>query len=251
MRVLLDIGNTRLKWALHSRDGLSPQQALPVAGLTAEQLHQEVFAALTGVQSVRVSNVAGEQMASCVQVAAQRAFGLQAEFVTAAASARIQGRDIRNGYAQPVQLGVDRWLALLGAAALTHAPVLVVSIGTAMTLDALDAGGQHLGGMIVPGPALMTRSLLRHTSDIARRATQPVSSAATSGWFADNTLDCVEQGALRAAASLIAVTHAHLSATNHAELLLTGGAAGPVQSLLTQPCRHEPDLVLQGLALDS
>src|SRR5208337_55868 len=78
---------------------------------------------------------------------------------------------IRNAYHEPWRLGVDRWVALIGARDFFpgHA-LLIVSVGTAMTIDLLDARGRHRGGLITPGPRLMIDALLERTAGIRRRA---------------------------------------------------------------------------------
>lgn len=246
MRLLLDIGNTRIKWTVQSDAGLEEQQAMAHAGLSVAQLGTQVFAPSGQVTQVLVSNVAGAAMADQVRQAARDCWQLEPVFVTARASVTLHDRVLRNAYAQPEKLGVDRWLAMLGAYAQQPGAVLVASVGTALTLDAVTAEGRHLGGMIVPGPALMMRSLMQGTSDIAARAVQ---GSHGEDFFADNTLGCVYQGATHAAVALIEAAQARLQAqTGAARLLLTGGAAPPLHAQLSVPARLIPDLVLQGLA---
>src|SRR4029453_14673479 len=155
---------------------------------------------------------------------------------------------IRNAYPQPAKLGVDRWLAMIGAHALERGPVCIVSVGTAMTIDGVAADGRHLGGVIVPGPDLMITSLLKNTSDIAQRAQQ---GATSDGLFADNTLGAIQQGADHALAALVerAVGVMRRTLNEAPKLLVTGGASDPVEKALGLPYRAGPALVLQGLAV--
>lgn len=247
MRLLLDIGNTRIKWAVQTATGLEAQQAIAHATLSAAQLGTQVFAPCGQVSQLLVSNVAGAAMAEQVRQAARDCWQLEPEFVTATPSTPVAGRVLHNAYAEPAKLGVDRWLAMIGAYAMESTAALVVSIGTAMTLDALTAQARHVGGMIVPGPDLMMNSLMRNTSDIATRAHQGKHG---DDFFADNTLGCVYQGALHATTALIEAAYARLrAAEGEARLLLTGGAAAQVQGQLTMPVQVVPDLVLRGLAV--
>ncbi len=248
MRLLLDIGNTRIKWAVQTDTGLDEQQAITHAGLSVAQLGTQVFAPIGQVAQVLVSNVAGPAMAEQIRQAARDCWQLEPQFVVATASVTVAGRVVRNAYKEPQKLGSDRWLAILGAYALEPTAALVVSVGTAMTLDALDATGQHLGGMIVPGPDLMMSSLMHNTSDIAARAQQGQHGDA---FFADNTLGCVYQGSIHATTALIEAAYARLRADGPARLLLTGGAAPQVQTHLSVPVQLLPDLVLRGLAMYS
>jgi type III pantothenate kinase len=246
MRLLLDIGNTRIKWAVQTSKGLDEQQAIAHAELSAAQLGTRIFAPSGQVSQVLVSNVAGAAMADNVRQAARDCWQLEPQFVVSPASASVAGRVLHNAYAEPEKLGVDRWLAMLGAYSQQASAALVVSVGTAMTIDAITAAGTHLGGLIVPGPDLMMHSLMRNTSDIARHAER---GDYGNEFFAHNTLGCVYQGAVHAAVSLIEAAHARLnSQAGSARLLLTGGAALHLQAHLTVPTLLVPDLVLQGLA---
>ncbi|MGC3982826.1 MAG: type III pantothenate kinase [Steroidobacteraceae bacterium] len=255
MRLLLDIGNTRLKWAVQAAQGLREQQAVVHAGLSAAQLQAQVFAPSGAVSRVLVSNVAGPAMAEQVRQAARECWGIEPEFKMATASSSLEQGLLHNAYVEPAKLGADRWAALLGAYAMQSSAALVVSIGTALTIDALaidvlTAQGRHLGGMIAPGPDLMMSSLMRHTSDIAERARPShLGGEAGDAFFADNTLGCVYQGSVHAAVGLIEAAYAQLCAvTGEARLLLTGGAAAAVQGRLSMPVQAVPDLVLKGLA---
>jgi type III pantothenate kinase len=130
---------------------------------------------------------------------------------------------------------------------LEHRAACVVSVGTAMTVDGVDAVGQHLGGIIVPGPDLMVATLFRNTSDIALRAAH---GSQGTDLFADNTQAAVHQGAAHALAAVIERTchdmHARLG--EMPALLITGGASGRVTGALRVAFRLVPDLVLRGLA---
>ena len=164
--LLIDVGNTRIKWARLEQGALQPQSASPHADWTAQTFVDHLGPACADAQRVLVSNVAGPRMAQVIRAGLAQARHVAPEFVTSTATAG----GVRNAYSQPAQLGVDRWLAIIGAHALERGAVCVVSVGTAMTIDGVDANGQHLGGVIVPGPDLMMASLLQHTSDLAERS---------------------------------------------------------------------------------
>jgi type III pantothenate kinase len=251
VRLLLDIGNTRIKWAAQTAAGLDEQQAIAHADLNAAQLGTQVFAPSGQIAQLLVCNVAGAAMAEQVRQAARDCWQIEPIFVVSSASVLVSGRMLRNAYTEPAKLGVDRWLAMIGAYAMAPTAALVVSVGTAMTLDAFTANavsgeGWHLGGMIVPGPDLMMHSLMRNTSDIATRAQQGQHG---DRFFADNTLGCVYQGAVHATTALIEAAYTRLLHTDRdARLLLTGGAATQVEKHLSMPVQVVPDLVLRGLA---
>ena len=123
-----------------------------------------------------------------------------------------------------------------------------MDVGTAATIDAVTADGQHLGGFIVPGPQLMVGSLLRGTSDLALHTA--ASSAGAASGFADNTRDAIERGCHLAVAALIDRGVADMARRlgQRPKLLLTGGAAPAIAALLETPADVVPDLVLRGLA---
>jgi type III pantothenate kinase len=242
--LLVDIGNTRIKWAWLERGRLQPQSAAPHADWTAQTFIETILAAASGSGRVWVSNVSGPRMAQVVRAALAQSWQVEPEFVTSTAAAG----GVRNAYPQPMKLGVDRWLAIIGAHALERGAVCVVSVGTAMTIDGVAAQGRHLGGVIVPGPDLMVSSLLQNTSDIAHRAEQ---GSTSDGLFADNTLGAIRQGADHAAAALVerAVNVMREQLNETPKLLLTGGASARLEKSLALPHRRVPDLVLQGLAV--
>jgi type III pantothenate kinase len=242
--LLIDVGNTRIKWARFEDGVLQPQSAAPHADWRVPTLAETVLQRGARSDRVLVSNVSGPRMANIVREALAQTWRIEAQFVVSTALAG----GIRNAYPQPAKLGVDRWLAMIGGHALEHGAVCVVSVGTAMTIDGVDAGGRHLGGVIVPGPDLMVGSLLTNTSDIAQRAKQ---GAATDGLFADNTLGAIRQGAEHALAALVerAVGTMRRALSETPKVLVTGGASERVEKVIGVPYRVVPDLVLQGLAV--
>lgn len=254
MKLLLDIGNTRIKSALLTAQGLSEQHAIAHAGLDSAQLRTRVLDEYASVQAVWVSNVAGTEIGQCITQAAYDQWQIQPTFVSSTA----QCGAVRNAYPEPEKLGVDRWLALIGTHAMNTsnppskqwAHALIVSVGTAMTIDALAANGVHRGGLIVPGPDLMMRSLMHHTSDIATHA---LNGEQGTAFFANNTLGAVYQGAVYACAALVDAAYAQLAATEPTHLVLTGGGAELIAPRLTTATQQVPalipDLVLRGLAV--
>lgn len=244
MPLLIDIGNTRIKWVRFEHGKLQPQAAAPHADWSAKTFIETVLHSGGRDARVLVSNVSGPRMTDIVRSAVMQTWQVEPEFVTSSAAAG----GIRNAYPRPQQLGVDRWLAIIGAHALERTAVCVVSVGTALTIDGVAADGRHLGGVIVPGPDLMVSSLLRNTSDIAERAQQ---GRASNALFADNTLGAIQQGAQHALAALVerAVGVMRHSLQETPTVLMTGGASACVEKSLGLPYRAVPDLVLRGLAV--
>jgi type III pantothenate kinase len=153
-----------------------------------------------------------------------------------------------NAYAEPWRLGVDRWVALIGArSCLPGRALCIASVGTALTLDLLDAGGRHRGGAIAPGPDLMVRALLERTAGIARRASG--GGGAGRSLYTRSTRAAIEAGARHACAALIerAVEEGRRRLGRRPLLLLTGGGAAALAPLLGGPWRRDEGLVMRGL----
>jgi type III pantothenate kinase len=223
-------------------------------------------AAGTSDTQMYVCNVAGSTVERRIRAAATRA-GLPApRFVRTQAAAA----GVRTRYREPWRLGVDRWMALIGARArYPSAPLCLVSIGSAMTIDLLEPDGVHAGGCIVPAPPMMIEVLLSRTAGIRRRAglrgTQAprralagVRAVSARTLFARDTRTALIAGARQACASLVeqALQEARRKLGRKGagkgggvRLLLTGGGAALVAPLLRARHRREPDLVLRGLAL--
>jgi type III pantothenate kinase len=149
-----------------------------------------------------------------------------------------------NGYRDPQQLGPDRWAALIGAHHGEAGHKLVVNAGTALTIDALTAEGRFLGGLIVPGPALMRRSLDRGTAGL--RLTEGALRD-----FPDNTPDAITSGAVQAGAGAIERLGEAMAARGSppARIILSGGAAAEFAGPLPWPATLRENLVLDGLLL--
>lgn len=244
MLLLIDIGNTRIKWARFDAGSMGPQAAAVHANWTPQDFIQQILNSGPRAGRVLIANVGGKRMGELAQAAIASAWQVEPRFLHSPAAQA----GIRNAYPEPAKFGVDRWLCLLGGRALEPRPLCVVSVGTAMTIDGLDAGGQHLGGVIVPGPDLMVSSLLKNTSDIAHRA---VGGQARDALFADNTLGAIQQGAIHSLAALVerALQTLEQQLGEAPVLLLTGGAASRLQGAIRCAGREIPDLVLRGLAV--
>jgi type III pantothenate kinase len=242
--LLVDIGNSRVKWAVLAEGALTPQRAAAHAGWSVGDWRRELLAH-PGIRRVVAATVAGGASAELLRQAVRTQLGCEVEFVTTSGAAA----GVRNAYPDPRLLGVDRWLAVIAAHDVTHEPCCVVDVGTAATIDAVTGDGQHLGGCIVPGPALMVSSLLQGTSDLEAHASSSVSVAGSL--FASNTRDAIERGCVVALAALADRAAQDLERMVGAvpTLLFTGGAASLVAPYVRTPARLVPDLVLQGLAV--
>jgi type III pantothenate kinase len=246
MMLLIDIGNTRVKWSrLFPGGTLGEQTASSHGGWTSENWRDALFGG-PRVDRVIVASVAGDAVDARLAAAAKLAGARELNFVATLREAA----GVRNGYADPAQLGVDRWVAVIGAFALCRSACVVADVGTAATIDLVHGDGRHLGGYIVPGPALMVNSLLRATSDLGDRHASGCGPSPGAG-VPDNTRDAIEYGCPLAVATLVdrCVMDAGATLGGAPRLYLTGGAALSVLPNLRSSAEHCPDLVLRGLAV--
>jgi type III pantothenate kinase len=241
--LLVDVGNSRVKWACCERGMLGTQRAADHASWQANDWRTALFADAV-VDRVVAASVAGGASLMALDEAARAATGHGIERVTT----QREAGGVVNGYADPGLLGVDRWLAAIGAYRRTRGACIVADIGTAATVDVVAHDGRHRGGYIVPGPRLMVASLLHGTSDLA--SFHANSSPGTEPAFADNTRDAIERGCRLALAAWVdrCVADAGKLLGTAAHLLLTGGALPEVLPYLETRGEEVPDLVLRGLA---
>lgn len=241
MCLLIDIGNTRLKWAVKHPNGLHSGQTF---FLKSQPLHKSLELAWTHLERPTraiAANVAGAAVADQLSRWIRLQWSLDVEFV----SSRRQDHGVRIAYPDPSKLGVDRWVCLLALRHFYLLPACVVDCGTAITLDVLEKTGNHRGGLIMPGLELMKASLLQGTSEIAD------SCGAGRARLADNTGEAIESGGILAAAGMVEMVLQKLEreAGPSLSLIVTGGDARRVAAQLARRAILAPDLVLQGLAV--
>ena len=239
-RWLFDLGNTRLKCAqLHDDGRIGDMLALAHYGRVGEG-DDGIAAALPASLNGDVAYVASVA-ASAATAALLDALTQRFTRISIACTQRTFA-DVRIAYDNPAALGVDRFLALLGARARHRQAALIVGIGTALTIDLLDADGRHRGGRIAPSPGLMRDAL-------HQRAVQlPVSGGAYVE-FASDTIDALASGCEGAALALIERSMAEVARSlgTPPSLLLHGGGAQALLPHLPHP-ESTPALVLEGLA---
>jgi type III pantothenate kinase len=235
---LFDLGNTRLKWARFDDGGLREHGALAHGEPGFEHALDACLAELPRAERALLASVAGEDLAARVAALAAR-HGVPCERV----HTQSEFAGLRIAYAEPARLGVDRFLALLGAHRRGPGPWLIVGVGTALTVDLL-ADGEHLGGLIAPSPALMREMLASRVPALDVAGGERVD-------FARCTEDALAGGTVGAALGLIERSHARASeclGTTPA-LLIAGGGGDSLLAALRVPAEAAPDLVLEGLAV--
>ena len=264
MKLLVDVGNQRLKWATidtdHKLDGRSGTLELDDSNrplVLATQLDP-----IGRPESVWVSCVAKPEIRKVLDNFAHSEWSLKPFFI----SSPKRQAGIVNAYADPASLGSDRWAALVAVGDLfPRQPVIVVDAGTAITVDLLDDSGRFQGGVIFPGIQTMQSALIHHTENI--NFSRAIDLADQVNAIATNTRSAVVNGALMATAGginlAIAKQQAHLQAgldsaepeSNEHEsdcrVVMAGGDARRLEPLLAARVTIRPDLVLWGLSVIS
>lgn len=229
--LLVDIGNTRIKYAIADAHG--DFQVVRYCQSVADLSY-----CIASVQQVLVANVG---QASVVDALKGLAGGLNVrcrQIVT-----QPSAFDIECAYQQVENLGVDRWVAVLGARKLTDLPSAVLDFGTANTCD-LVAGNQHVGGWIAPGYSLMRDSLVKNTQNVfadARECSQLV--------LGDSTESCVSSGCMAAQLGLVSMAEHYLKQNfEEFRIFVTGGLARDVAKSTHINVEFVENLVLIGLS---
>lgn len=239
MNLLLDLGNSRLKWGLTNGTG-QPLVANGSVSYEADELEK-----LPAVW--RDKTVGRVCYASVVGPDAEQA--VLSRLPSSAPLTRLavltHFGTLHNGYATQETLGLDRWAAAIGAWTQVQGGCLVISAGTATTIDVIEAiegGGLYRGGLIVPGIDLMLQSLHRGTA----RLPDATGRYRAAPDVPDNTEDAMLSGAIDATCGAITRMAARLP--SDAPWLLTGGSAQRLHEALNNRTTLVTGLVLQGLA---
>jgi type III pantothenate kinase len=244
--VLFDIGNTRLKWGMLTASG-----EVAAGGYRShKECESDNYAAVldtlpADIDRAVAANVAGRRVAADISRVIDEKAGIDIDFVTSGAEAC----GLSNGYDEPARLGVDRWVACVGAwTRYSGEALLVVDAGTATTLDAIDSSGRHLGGLILPGLTLMGRVLDAATSGIGTDGAG-AEDPEPENLFGRNTDQAVRSGALAAICGAMERACRVLEGIDQLpRILLTGGDARRIQRQWHYTVENRPDLVLEGLA---
>ena len=240
----VDIGNTRLKWALYEKG--EPGAAMVTHGAVfleaIDSLAERAWRDLEMPAKMLGSVVAGEGIRRRTEEQLEL-WDVEPRWVVSSAAAG----GVTNGYDHPIRLGVDRWVAMIGARQRILArgparPALVIMVGTAVTVDALDTDGRFLGGLILPGFGLMLRALEMGTAGLK------VPTGETTE-FPTNTSDALMSGGVFAIAGAVERQHKRLQARAGVlpKVLIAGGAAVKLAPALDVEFEIVDSLLFEGL----
>jgi type III pantothenate kinase len=252
---LIDAGNSRAKWAVANHEGTTGEDTWLADGAVATALFEDALPQLASlitthtVQHVDVSNVAGPRAEALIRRAVAP---LEPRFHLA----QKEAFGIRNQYFAPIRLGIDRYAALVAVhhfKTFEKMSKLVVTAGTALTLDALTHEGVFLGGGIAPGLEVMRRALNRDTADLPLAADNDLPE---DDDFGRTTEEAIASGARDAAVGAVLMSAQRLARhTDTPILIVLAGGSAPVLSMPLKSNLHqfgaaitiEDNLVLQGL----
>ncbi len=246
MKLLLDIGNTAVSWAVATDAGTGPvgwfDHARGEQGIN--DLMGSAWSELDSIATVIAVNVAGGRIAGMIDDYVAGRWQITPRYVQV--STRAFG--VTNGYRRAADLGADRWVAMIAAYNRQKKAVCVVDCGTAITLDVVDASGQHRGGLILPGIAMLYSALQVNTKDIGA-----LNVAMPTGLLGDGTQACVASGAAWLAAAAIdrLVADIQKDMPGSVDVIMTGGNAAKLADLMNTQVQLEPGLILEGLLLFS
>lgn len=243
--LLFDAGNTRLKWGVLSGTRISPSGAIEYDALRASGFKSITSRMPRKVSDVLISNVAGTGFATRLSAV----IGIHCDAGVHFARSERCAFGLTNGYKQPRRLGVDRWVAMIGARAEFSSAVCVIDAGTAITIDAVDRSGVHLGGQIIPGLQMMTKALSDETSNVGAGRRKITDPGQGMPMFAQRTSAAVNNGSLGAICGAIERSVRSMRGAGYRpKIVLTGGDASRILKQLEGNIIHRPNLVLQGLA---
>ncbi|MFZ0488124.1 MAG: type III pantothenate kinase [Arenicellales bacterium] len=238
MKLVVDVGNSRIKWARIDGGRLGPGRRAERCG-SLEKLLDQLWHVDEAPSTVMISSVAGADADAAIERWITNRWGFRPDWFRS----RSETLGLINGYRDSEQLGSDRWAALVGARGLLPGPFGVIDCGTAVTLDVIDERDRHLGGLIGPGLELAQLSLLAGTASIGEAGNQAV------GLLGRNTADCVANGTTLGLAGALERWMAEVEeSVNGVSWLATGGAWPRLSSRIRKTVRYDPDLVLKGLA---
>lgn len=239
--LLVDVGNTHLKWAWSEQLGSEPFQIVAYRSLPLHDLPGLCWTHLHRPQRVLIANVAGSLIEDTLSRWMDNRWGVTPDFI------RSQKRawGVVNSYTDPGTLGVDRWLTLVAAQNRQLSPACILDCGTAITLDLIDGEGVHRGGLILPGFQSMRKAVLGSTR-IQTGETNPL-----TGLLAHDTAGAIALGAIQAVVSLVkrVLDESEEEIGQRPGLLLTGGGADYLKAHLDEPWDLKPDLVMSGLSV--
>lgn len=235
MKLLIDIGNSRIKWGVTGTGTDVKDCGVGSQDLRALRRRIGCLAEKHPLRKALVVSVGEEGLYRDVVELVREVTGLPVHLF----ESRATEAGVTSAYADPAHLGADRWAAVIAAYHLYGAPVLVCDCGSAVTLDLVGEGGYHQGGYILPGLSMSRRALWLNTANVPEADGGDLAPAADSG-------PAVAAGTLL---QLVAAIETAYARNNRPRCVLAGGDAKFLGRFLGIPFHHDTELVLKGLAI--
>lgn len=238
--LLIECGNTRCKWGHPGREGITQLGVCSYAELSDAATLARAWQSAGECGRIWIASVSTNPLV-------EEAVGLLRQAQDTRITQLFPRQDycgLHLAYERPDTLGVDRWLAMLGALERSQQAVCLVDCGTAMTVDVVSAERRHLGGLIIPGLELMRNSLHHGTGLLPR-----IEGQGGESLLGTNTETCIANGTLSALAGAVNLVRHEMAYLGEIHGIITGGNACDVLPLLQGQWDHRPQLVLEGMAV--
>ncbi|MCX4188215.1 type III pantothenate kinase [Methylophaga sp. OBS4] len=241
MKLLVDIGNSRVKWTCVDKDGIAEGQSFQRSKTGIKASLNKAWKALTDISAVYVANVAGDKLAEQLTDWTEKQWQLTPKFV----STEKKRFGVTNAYEDPEKLGIDRWLSLIAARQHARQAQCIIDCGTAITIDIVTKTGVHKGGMILPGLGLMRSSLAANANALTEETDEQEFAT-----LATNTFSAIQAGTLYSVTATLEriINDLKDNFDDHIRFIITGGDAEQLLPLLSDEVTFYPDIVLKGLA---
>jgi type III pantothenate kinase len=241
MKLLVDIGNSRVKWATLDKEGLSPSQSFQRSKTGIKASLNKAWKSLEDIKAVYVANVGGDKLGQQLSEWTEKHWDITPKTI----QSEQKRFGVSNAYDEAEKLGIDRWLSLIAARQHARQAQCIIDCGTAMTIDIVTKTGQHQGGMILPGLSLMRSSLAANTDALTEDEGEKEFKT-----LAANTYSAIQAGTLYSVTATLEriISDLKLSFKDQIRFIITGGDAEHLLPLLPDELHHYPDIVLKGLA---
>ena len=244
--LLLDIGNTRIKWGIFDNHNILINGAVNVRESQKDNFLSLYQSFPSGIEKAVASSVLDPDISLKLNKTFKSFFGFKIEFIEPSENSH----NVLNGYDEPLSLGVDRWVAMIAAYTEFKKNVMIVDLGTAITIDLIDKYGTHRGGKIFPGFKLMSEALNKNTSNIQQTMNlHDIEKKDIQSW-GKNTRNVIISGITSAISGAIQVSLDKLNSDiEEPVVIITGGDFEFFKDYLDGVYKFRPNLVLSGLAV--
>ena len=241
MKLLVDVGNSSVKWCIESEGNLLGFCSFPYDVSVLNNLLETEWTRIKTPEKIIVSNVAGKSVRELMDALCDKFWKIRPVYIRVSE----QACGVKNGYREISQLGTDRWAAVIAAWQIYKKAACVVDCGTAMTIDAISPEGEYMGGLILPGLELMQRSLSVKTD-----ALDMVKDTKKISEFSDNTEQGQVSGCILSMVALIEHMYNHMNTIFGNDLVGIASGSGfySLKGLLKNKFEFHEDLVLKGLS---